>query len=55
MSDRLFILESLDERRQASVQHLEAMQQRDKRHKIKTLQLGTLVMLQDARKIEFLG
>lgn len=60
LRDRLLMLESLSERRRASVQHLEAMQRRrkavfDKRHKVRTLQPGTLVMLQDARKLEFPG
>lgn len=60
LRDRLLMLESLSERRRASVQHLEAMQRRrkavfDKRHKVRTLQPGTLVMLHDARKLEFPG
>jgi len=60
LSDRLLMLESLSERRRASVQHLEAMQRRrkavfDKRHKVRTLQPGTLVMLQVARKMECPG
>ena len=60
LSDRLLMLESRSERRRASVQHLEAMKRRrkavfNKRHKVRTLQPGTSVMLQDARKLEFPG
>jgi hypothetical protein len=58
--ERLLMLESLDETRRASAQHVETIQRRrklafDKRHKTRTLLPGMLVMLQDARKIDFPG
>ena len=58
--ERLLMLESLDEVRRASAQHVEAIQRRrklafDKRHKKRSLVPGMLVMLQDARKIDFPG
>lgn len=57
---RLELLEGLDEARRASAQHVEAIQRRrklafDKRHKTRSLLPGMLVMLQDARKIDFPG
>ncbi len=60
MKDKLDQLEGLNEARQLSAQHIETMQRRckvqfDKRHKSRTLVLGMLVMLQDARKLEFPG
>jgi hypothetical protein len=58
LKDRLERLEGLNEARRLSAQHIEAMQQRhkvqfDKKHKFRTLVPGMLVMLQDARKLEF--
>ncbi|OAE34845.1 hypothetical protein AXG93_2528s2130 [Marchantia polymorpha subsp. ruderalis] len=43
-----------------SAQHIEAIQRRrkitfDKKHKKRTLRLGIMVMLQDARKLDFPG
>ncbi len=56
--ERVELLEGLDEARRASAQHMEAIQRRrklafDKRHKTRTLFPGMLVMLQDARKLDF--
>ena len=53
-------LEELDERRRGTAQNIEAIQRRrkitfDKRHKKRALQPGMMVMMQDARKLEFLG
>jgi len=60
LKDKLDQLEGLNEARQLSAQHIETMQRRckvqfGKRHKSRTLVLGMLVMLQDARKLEFPG
>jgi len=60
LKDRLERLEGLNEARQLNAQHIETMQRRrkvqfDKRHKSRTLTPGMLVMLQDARKLEFPG
>lgn len=57
---RLERLEALDEERQRSAQHIEVIQRRrkmafDKRHKKRTLLPGMLVLLQDARRLEFPG
>ena len=53
-------LEELDERRRVAAQNIEAIQRRrkitfDKRHKKRALQPGMMVMMQDARKLEFPG
>ncbi len=58
MKDRLERLEGLNEARRLSAQHIETMQRRckvqfDKKHKSRTLVPSMLVMLQDARKLEF--
>ena len=58
--ERVEMLEGLDEARRVSAQHVEAIQRRrklafDKRHKIQTLLLEMLVILQDARKLDFPG
>lgn len=55
---RLVELEALDEGRRRAAQHIEAIQRRrkvlfDKRHKVRVLQPGMLVLLQDARKVDF--
>jgi hypothetical protein len=60
LKDRLEKLEALDEVRRISVQHIEAIQRRrkvifDRRHKKRILQPGMLVLLQDARKLNFPG
>ena len=57
LKNRLTDLEELDERRRMAAQHIEAIQRRrkrtfDKRHKKQALQLGMMVMIQDARKLE---
>ena len=57
---RLTTLEELDERRRMSAQHIEAIQRRrkitfDKRHKKRALTPGMMVMIQDARKLDFPG
>ena len=51
-------LEELDERRRVAAQYIEAIQRRrkiisDKRKKKKALEPGIMVMMQDARKMEF--
>ena len=53
-------LEELDERRKRAAQHIEAIQRRkkitfDKRHKKRALVAGLMVMIQDARKLDFPG
>jgi transposase InsO family protein len=58
LKNRLTDLEELDERRRTAAQHIEAIQRRrkiifDKRHKKRALQPGMMVMIQDARKLEF--
>ncbi len=55
LKNRLTDLEELDERRRVATQHIKAIQRRrkntfDKRHKKKALQLGMMVMIQDAKK-----
>ena len=60
LKNRLTNLEELDERRRIAAQHIEAIKCRrkiifDKRHKKRALQLGMMVMIQDARKLEFPG
>jgi hypothetical protein len=58
LKTRLLMLESLDESRRRSAQHIEAIQRRrkvlfDRKHKKRVLQPGMLVLLQDARKLDF--
>ena len=53
-------LKELDERRRVAAQNIEAIQRRrkitfDKRNKKRALEPGMLVMIQDARKLEFPG
>ena len=60
LKDRLVLLEALDESRRFSAHQIEAIQRRrkitfDKRNKKRTLRVGTLVLLQDARKLYFPG
>ena len=60
LKERLEHLEGLDESRRRSAQHVEAIQLRrkiafDKRNKTRILRPGMLVLLQDARKLDFLG
>jgi hypothetical protein len=60
LKNRLTDLEALDERRRMAAQHIEAIQRRrkitfDKRHKKRALRPGMMVMIQDARKLEFPG
>ena len=60
LRNRLTNLEELDERRRMAAQYIEAIQQRtkiifDKRHKKRTLRPGSMVMIKDARKLDFLG
>ena len=60
MKNRLTDLEEFDERRIMVAQHIEAIQRRrkiifNKRHKKKALRPGMMVMIQDARKLEFTG
>ena len=59
LRNRLTDLEELDERRRMAAQHIEAIQRRkitfDKRHKKRALRLGMMVMIQNARKLDFLG
>jgi RNase H-like domain found in reverse transcriptase/Integrase core domain/Integrase zinc binding domain len=58
--DRVLMLEGLNETRRLSAQHIEVVQRRkkaafDKCHKKRTLIPGTMVMLQDGKKLEFPG
>jgi len=58
LRNRLTDLEALDEGRRMAAQHIEAIQRRrkitfDKRHKRRALTPGMMVMIQDARKLEF--
>lgn len=51
-------LDGLNEARKVRAQHMEAIQQRgkiafDKRHKVRSLRRGMLVLLQDAKKLDF--
>jgi hypothetical protein len=60
LKNKLTTLEELDERRRMGAQHIEAIQRRrkitfDKRHKKRALRLGMMVLIQDTRKLEFLG
>ena len=60
LKERLEHLEGLDESRRRSAQHVEAIQLRrkiafDKRNKTRNLRPGMLVLLQDARKLDFPG
>ena len=60
LKERLEHLEGLNESRMRSVQHVEAIQLRrkiafDKRNKTRILRPGMLVLLQDARKLDFPG
>ena len=60
LRNRLTELEELDERRRVAAQNIEAIQRRrkitfDKRNKKRALEPGMLVMIQDARKLEFPG
>ena len=60
LKDRLEHLEALSEARRLAAQHVEVIQRRrkvtfDKKHKVRTLQPGMWVLVQDARKIEFPG
>ena len=60
LRNRLTDLEELDEHRRTAVQYIKAIQRRkkiifDKRHKKRTFQPGMMVMIQDARKLEFSG
>ena len=60
LRNRLTDLEELDERRRMASQHIEAIHRRrkiifDKRHKKRALRPGMMVMIQDARKLEFPG
>jgi hypothetical protein len=57
---RLESLEGLDEARRMSAQNMEAIQRRrkisfDKRNRIRALRPGMLILLQDARKLDFPG
>ena len=58
LKNRLTTLEELDERRRMRAQHIEVIQRRrkitfDRRHKKRTLRPCMMVLLQDARKLEF--
>ena len=60
LRNRLTTLEELDENRRMAAQHIEAIQKRkkitfDKRLKKRALIPGMIVMIQDARKLEFPG
>jgi hypothetical protein len=60
LKSRLASLEAFDESHRASAQHIEAIQRRrkitfDKKHKIRTLRPGMMVIFQDARKLDFPG
>ena len=60
LKNKLTTPEELDERQRMSAQHIEAIQRRrkitfNKRHKTRTLRPSMMVLLQDARKFEFLG
>ena len=53
-------LKKVDKRKGIAAQHIEAMQRQrkitfDKRHKKKALRPGMIVMIQDARKLDFPG
>ena len=60
LMNRLTDLEELDERRRVAAQHIEAIQQQmkiifDKRNKRRALEPGMMVIVQDARKMDFSG
>jgi hypothetical protein len=60
LRNRLTTLEELDERRRMGTQHIETIQRRrkivfDKWHKKRALRPGMMVLIQDARKLEFPG
>ena len=60
LRNRLTDLEELDERRRVTAQHIEAIQRRrkiifDKRNKRRALEPCMMVMMQDARKMDFSG
>ena len=60
LMNRLTDLEELDERRRVAAQHIEAIQQQmkiifDKRNKRRALEPGMMVIIQDARKMDFSG
>lgn len=57
LRNRQTTLEELNERRMMKTQHIEAIQRQrkitfDKRHKKRTLMLGMMVMVQDARRLD---
>ena len=58
LRNKLIDLEDFDEQRQATAQHIKALQQQrniifGKRHKKRALQSGMMVMIQDGKKLEF--
>ena len=58
LKNRPVELEALDKGRRHAAQHMEAIQRRrkvlfDKRHNVRVLQPDMLVLLQDARKVDF--
>ena len=60
LKNRLTDLEELDKRRRIAAQQIEATQRQrnitfDKRHKKRALRPGMMVMIQDARKLDFPG
>ena len=60
LMNRLTDLEELDERRRVAAQHIQAIQQQmkiifDKRNKRRALEPGMMVIIQDARKMDFSG
>ena len=60
LRNRLTELDELDERRRVAAQHIEAIQRRrkiifDKRNKRRALKPGMMVMIHDARKMDFPG
>ena len=60
LKNKLTDLEELDERRKMAAQHIEAIQRRrkiifDKRHKKRALRPEMMVMIQDAKRLEFPG
>ena len=60
LRNRLTTLKELDERRKKAAQHIEAIQRRrkitfNKRHEKRALKPSMMVMIQDARKLDFPG
>ena len=58
LKNRLANLEELDEKRRRAAQHIGAIQRKiifDKRNRKRALQLGMIVMIQDAKKLDFPG